>query len=119
MVALFGASGAPTSCRRDVVVWLPELGALRFGDAVERLAGLPYTIGEMRYGVRHELAYTLADLMLRRTHVAFETRDHGTQSAERVARGVAELLGWSARDIAAAIEEYAREVKRVFAIDIH
>ena len=41
MVALFGASGAPTSCRRDVVVWLPELGALRFGDAVERLAGLP------------------------------------------------------------------------------
>jgi len=85
----------------------------------ERLNGLPYTIGEMRYGVRHELAYTLADLMLRRTHLAFETRDHGTQSAERVARGVAELLGWSARDIAAAIEEYAREVKRVFAIDIH
>jgi glycerol-3-phosphate dehydrogenase len=83
----------------------------------ERLAGLPYTIGEMRYGVRHEMAYTLADLLLRRTHLAFETRDHGTASGERVARGVGELLGWNDRDIAKAIEAYARDVGRVFTIE--
>jgi glycerol-3-phosphate dehydrogenase len=83
----------------------------------ERLAGLPYTIGEMRYAVKHEMAYTLADLLLRRTHLAFEMRDHGTQIAERVARDVADLLGWNDRDIAAALESYARDIQRVFAID--
>jgi glycerol-3-phosphate dehydrogenase len=71
----------------------------------------------MRYAVKHEMAYTLADLLLRRTHLAFEMRDHGTQIAERVARDVADLLGWNDRDIAAALESYARDIQRVFAID--
>jgi glycerol-3-phosphate dehydrogenase len=83
----------------------------------ERLASLPYTIGEMRYGVRCEMAYTLADLLLRRTHLAFETRDHGTQSAEKVARAIAGLLSWNDRDITAAVEAYARDVGRIFAIE--
>ena len=83
----------------------------------ERLAGLPYTIGEMRYGVRCEMAYTLADLLLRRTHLAFETRDHGMQSAEQVARAVADLLSWNERDITAAVDAYARDVQRIFSIE--
>ena len=83
----------------------------------ERLAGSPYTTGEMRYAARHEMAFTLADLLFRRTHLAFETRDHGTQSAERVASAVADLLGWKERDIATAVEAYAREVNRIFAIE--
>ena len=83
----------------------------------ERLAGLPYTIGEMRYAVKHEMAYTIADLLMRRTHLAFETRDHGTHSAEQVARGVADLLDWSEGDITAAAEDYAGDVERVFAIE--
>lgn len=82
-----------------------------------RLAGLPYTIGEMRYGVRCEMAYTLADLLLRRTHLAFETRDHGLQSAEQVARAVADLLSWNEADISAAMKAYAHEVQRIFTIE--
>ena len=83
----------------------------------ERLAALPYTIGEMRYGVRCEMAYTLADLLVRRTHLAFETRDHGRQSAEQVARAVADLLSWNARDIADAVSAYGRDVDRIFTIE--
>jgi glycerol-3-phosphate dehydrogenase len=93
-----------------------EISAPRSGGA-ERLAGLPYTIGEMRYGVRQEMACTIADLFLRRTHLGFETRDHGMNSAATVARAVADLLGWNDRDIAAAIAAYERDVKRMFAID--
>jgi glycerol-3-phosphate dehydrogenase len=83
----------------------------------DRLAGLPYTIGEVRYGVRCEMAYTIADLLLRRTHLAFETRDHGRQSAEQVARAVADLLSWNRRDIAAAVDAYALDVNRIFTIE--
>jgi glycerol-3-phosphate dehydrogenase len=62
----------------------------------------------MVYGVRSELAATLADLLLRRTHLAFETRDHGLLIAPRVA----ELVGFSP----ATLDDYAREVDRIFAI---
>jgi glycerol-3-phosphate dehydrogenase len=69
----------------------------------------PYTIGEMRYAVRHEMACTLGDLFIRRTHLAFETRDHGLEAATRVARA----LGWGPD----AIRSYEEEANRVFAID--
>jgi glycerol-3-phosphate dehydrogenase len=83
----------------------------------EQLGGLLYTVGEMRYGVRCEMARTLADLLIRRTHLAFETRDHGTQSAELVARSVADLLGWSQSEIAEQVAAYGREAARIFSID--
>jgi glycerol-3-phosphate dehydrogenase len=70
---------------------------------------LPYRLGEMRWGVERELANTLGDLLIRRTHVAFETRDHGRSAARRVA----ELLGWDA----AEVDRYDTEVTRIFAVD--
>ena len=97
--------------------WSTVADEIATGTGGERLAGLPYTIGEMRYCVRHEMAFTVADLLLRRTHLAFETRDHGIGSADRVARGVADLLGWNDRDIGAAVEAYGRDVHRVFDIE--
>jgi glycerol-3-phosphate dehydrogenase len=78
---------------------------------------LPYTLGELRYSAAKEMAQTLGDLLIRRTHVAFETRDHGASAAERVAGGLAPLFGWSAADQRRAIEDYVREAKRVFSID--
>lgn len=83
----------------------------------ERLGGSVYTIGEMRYVARHELAYTLSDLLLRRTHLGFETRDHGAESAARVVSAVADILGWSVTDIAAQLAAYERDVRRIFTID--
>lgn len=85
---------------------------------IERLAGgLPYTIGEMRYGARHEMAFTLADLLIRRTHLAFELRDHGLSVASRVCSAIADILGWNETAVTNAMSEYAADIGRIFAID--
>ena len=83
----------------------------------ERIANSTYTIGELRYVARHELAYTLSDLLLRRSHLGFETRDHGMESAEQVATAVADILGWTSADIAAQVAAYQRDVTRIFTIE--
>lgn len=97
--------------------WPVAAAAIAAPNGGERIAGTAYTIGEMRYVARHELAYTLSDILLRRTHLGFETRDHGVDSAERVAVAVADILGWSADDVAAQVNAYERDVQRIFAID--
>jgi glycerol-3-phosphate dehydrogenase len=87
-------------------------------DGRERVSDdLPYTMGELRYAARAELATTLGDLLLRRTHLAFETRDHGLSLAERVADAVATTLGWTEENGASALRHYATEVQKVFELD--
>lgn len=72
-------------------------------------AGLPYRMGEMRWAVEREMACTLGDLLIRRTHVAFETTDNGRAAARDVAR----YLGWGDDTIA----RYEAEATRIFSID--
>lgn len=87
------------------------------GDGRERLVPeLQYTFGELRYCAKYELAYTLADLLMRRTHLAFETRDHGLGIAPAAARAVGSMIG-GAFDAVGAVEDYARDVERIFSID--
>ncbi len=78
---------------------------------------LPYSIGELRYSLQEEMAYTLGDLLIRRTHIAFETRDHGEGAAERVAALAAASHGWDTDEARAAVADYRREVTRMFSID--
>jgi glycerol-3-phosphate dehydrogenase len=86
-------------------------------DGAERLEdSLPYVAGELRYAVGNELACTLGDLLVRRTHVAFETRDHGAAAAERAAVIVAPMLGWDRDTQRGALDDYAREVEQIFAV---
>ena len=77
---------------------------------------LPYTGGHLVYGVRREKAQTLSDLLIRRTHLAFETRDHGRSIAVRAAEIVAPLLKWDEPTKSARIREYEQDVGRMFAI---
>jgi glycerol-3-phosphate dehydrogenase len=86
------------------------------GDAV-LTDGLPYTAGELRYCARSEMACTLGDLLIRRTKLAFETRDHGTSVAHRAAAAVAGVLSWDERARSASVAAYASEVQRIFSID--
>ncbi len=86
------------------------------GDAI-LTDGLPYTAGELRYCARSEMACTLGDLLIRRTKLAFETRDHGTSIAHRAAAAVAGVLGWDERARSASVAAYASEVQRIFSID--
>lgn len=87
-------------------------------DAERRLdPGLPYRMGEMRWAVERELACTLGDLLIRRTHVAFETRDNGRAVARQVGPFVAPVLGWDAPRLGAELTRYDAEVARIFAVN--
>ena len=77
---------------------------------------LPYTGADLVYGVRREKAQTLSDLLIRRTHLAFETRDHGSSVAARAADIVAPLLGWDDQTKSARVREYRQDIGRMFAI---
>jgi len=78
--------------------------------------GLPYTGAHLTYSVKVEMAQTLSDLLIRRTHLAFETRDHGSSVAPRAVRIAAPLLGWNEETKSARVREYERDVERMFAI---
>jgi glycerol-3-phosphate dehydrogenase len=84
--------------------------------AVPLVDGLPYTGAHFVYGVTAEKAQTLSDLLIRRTHLAFETRDHGRSVAPRVADIVAPHLQWSEQTKSARIREFEADVGRIFAI---
>ncbi len=79
--------------------------------------GLGWRWGELRWGVESAHARTLADLLIRRTKLAFETPDHGMGVAPAVAAYVAPLLAWQGAAVQAAVDEYATEVARIFGVD--
>ena len=94
-------------------VWT-EIG----NGGAERVADdLPYTIGELRYCALAERACTLGDLLIRRTKLAFQRRDHGVSIADRVARDVAGAVGWSQREVGDVVAAYTAEASRIFSID--
>jgi glycerol-3-phosphate dehydrogenase len=76
-----------------------------------------YRFGDLRYACEQEMARTLGDLLIRRTHLAFERRDHAVSLARRVAEYVAPILGWSAADISAHVDRFEREVDAMFRVD--
>ena len=63
------------------------------------------------------MALTLGDLLIRRTHLAFQSRDQALAIAPRVAEIVAPYLAWSPRDGEAALRAYEDEVTRMFRTD--
>jgi glycerol-3-phosphate dehydrogenase len=74
----------------------------------------PYLLAELRYAVEHEMALTLADLLVRRVPLAFETRDQGRSAARRVAPHVAGWLGWDEGQTAREIGDHDAHVTRIF-----
>jgi glycerol-3-phosphate dehydrogenase len=92
---------------REVVALIhdrPELG--------EPLASAPkYLKVEAVYGVSHEGALHLDDILARRTRISVDTWDRGEAAAQEVADLVAPLLGWGPDDIANEVEHYRARVK--------
>ena len=52
-----------------------------------------YRFGDLRFACDDEMARTLGDLLIRRTHLAFERSDHAVALAPRIADYVAPILG--------------------------
>ncbi|HEY5545280.1 MAG TPA: glycerol-3-phosphate dehydrogenase/oxidase [Gemmatimonadaceae bacterium] len=71
---------------------------------------------EMVHGVTREMAMTLGDLLIRRTHLAFESPDQARSVAPKVAELVTPLLGWTNRDRDGALRHYDEEVRRTFSV---
>jgi glycerol-3-phosphate dehydrogenase len=95
---------------------MARLQAERPELATPLVDGLPYTGAHLVYGVEHEMARTLSDLLIRRCHIAFETRDHGAGVASAAADIVAPLLEWNEETKRARIHEFKEDVGRMFAI---
>lgn len=89
-----------------------------FGSLFEPiLDGQPYNLGDAVNAVENELACTLTDIMVRRTKVAFASRDHGIPAAARVAAAVARHADWDDAECRRQVEAYRAETARLFTVD--
>jgi glycerol-3-phosphate dehydrogenase len=86
-------------------------------DDVLLHAPLEWREADVMHAVRAEFAETVADVLIRRTQLAFETKDHGRAVAPRVAALMGAELGWTSAGVEAAVEEYVQETRRIFAIN--
>lgn len=93
-------------------VWSPVTARPSLGERVH--PSHPLTAAEIRYAVGREMAMTLGDLLIRRTHAAFELPDQGRALADAVAPVMAGLLHWTSPQHDAALQAYEDEVSRVF-----
>lgn len=87
------------------------------GGMSRLLPGLPYLAAEAAYAAQHEMTVTIADFLIRRTHIAFETRDHGWRIAPRVAEILAPILGWSPDRQREELARCEGDLERMFGID--
>jgi glycerol-3-phosphate dehydrogenase len=78
--------------------------------------GLAYVYAELLHSITHEQAATLGDLLIRRTPIAFETRDHGRSAARRIAPVVGRWMRWSGVEVDDAIAAYDAESERLFRV---
>jgi len=78
---------------------------------------LPWREQDVTHAVRHEFAERVADVLMRRTTLAYERKDQGRAIAPRVAVVMGELLRWTDAGVKLAIEEYDRDAARVFGIN--
>jgi glycerol-3-phosphate dehydrogenase len=79
--------------------------------------GLPYIGAEAVYAAQAEMACTLSDVLVRRTHIAFETRDAGRAAARVVASILAPRLGWTSGETARQIDQYDQDAERIFGVE--
>lgn len=66
----------------------------------------PAIRAEVVHHARRELAQTVADVLVRRTHLCYETADRGAAAAAPAAALLGRELGWDAERITAETERY-------------
>ena len=101
LVASYGAD-APGVL--SLVAERPELGR-------RLVEGQPYLAAEIVYGVRHEGAQRLDDVLQRRTRLALEVSDGAASSAATVAELLGAELGWDEETRRRAVADYRAEAE--------
>ncbi len=90
---LLGRYGTEAGRVLDLVEGDPHLGTT--------IAGTTHLGAEVVFAARHEFALTIADVLLRRTHIAWAVADHGRAAAGAVAALLGAELGWDGGRLAA------------------
>lgn len=88
---------APTADRPELLKPVPGASA--------------YLQAEVVYACTHEGALHLEDVLTRRTRISIEYPHRGVESAEPVARLMADVLGWDEERIAREVEVYTARVE--------
>jgi glycerol-3-phosphate dehydrogenase len=96
----------------------PEVVALaRSLDLLRPLvAGRPFLEAEVVWGVRHELAMSIDDVLTRRLRLSMELPDRGAAVAPRVAALVGAELGWDAARQTRECDAYLATSEREFSV---
>ncbi len=86
---------------RALIAFRPDLAELL-------VAGQPYVRAEVVYAIRHEMATTLDDVLMRRTRAHLFDRSVSLAAATSVAALMAQELGWSTDETERQVETYRR-----------
>ncbi len=113
--ALERLGGHARDCDTATAVLPGERPAAASSDVV-LAPGLPWRAQDVRAAVATEFADSLADVMIRRTTLAFELPDQGLSLAPQIAALMAPTLGWTPAGTEQAVREYGEEVARIFEI---
>ena len=104
MTHLLNRYGSLTREILDLIRTSPDLGLpLEAAD--------DYLRAEVVYGVTHEGARHLDDVMCRRTRISIETFDRGTESCREVAELMAQALNWTRERTDREVELYLARVE--------
>jgi glycerol-3-phosphate dehydrogenase len=72
--------------------------------------GLPDIEAEIVFAARREDARSLADALIRRTHLFWQAPRQGEEALDRAASLMARELGWSEKQMESEIAAYRREI---------
>jgi glycerol-3-phosphate dehydrogenase len=92
----------------------PAVARLARDDDLGRqvVPGHPLLRAQLIHAVRREMAMTLCDLLVRRSHVFYEVAGQGVAQASAVVDLVGPELGWDAARKATELAAYLKEVER-------
>ena len=79
------------------------------GDSM--VPGRPEIWAEITYAVEREMAMRVQDVLLRRLHLFYQSRDHATPVVPAVVQRMKELLGWDDVREAEELRDYFRVVE--------
>ncbi|MBI3081445.1 MAG: FAD-dependent oxidoreductase [Gemmatimonadetes bacterium] len=96
----------------------PAVARLGRSDVTLRrpiVPGHPALRAELVHAIQREMAVTLVDLLVRRTHVFYETPGHAVAEAPELVELAARELNWDAARKAVELTAYLKEVERSIA----
>ncbi|MGA9981222.1 MAG: glycerol-3-phosphate dehydrogenase C-terminal domain-containing protein [Candidatus Sulfotelmatobacter sp.] len=79
---------------------------------VRVVPGYPAIIAEVLYGIRHEMAVSIEDILARLTGLQLFGWEYAITAAPHVAQCLADELGWSGAQKREAVDQYIKKITR-------